>query len=197
MFFWIFVCVACLIAFIFVFFSSWKIVFKKSRQLLDISWQLGYLSSSSAFFYRILDNFSKDSRSIEKAFVCSIAVQFIEVGFCSIASRSVKILLHALFFTCFASFCYLVIHNILFHYIHAFIWIPCAPLIIFMFLRWSFLVSCTLCQSWQKGGENVEKMLFLFMILHVRGRNTCLCKGEMCFILLGGCLPPCCCRSLF
>ena len=27
-----------------------------------------------------------------------------------------------------------------------------------------------------------------FMILHVRGRNTFFCKGEMCFILLGGVL---------
>ena len=34
----------------------------------------------------------------------------------------------------------------------------------------------------------MEKMWFLFKILHVRGRNTCLCKGEMCFILLGGVL---------
>ena len=32
---------------------------------------------------------------------------------------------------CFASFYYLVIHSILFHYIHAFIWIFFAPLIIF------------------------------------------------------------------
>ena len=31
-------------------------------------------------------------------------------------------------------------------------------------------------------------MWILFKILHVRGRNTCLCKGEMCFILLGGVL---------
>ena len=31
-------------------------------------------------------------------------------------------------------------------------------------------------------------MWFLFKILHVKGRNTCLCKGEMCFILLGGVL---------
>ena len=31
-------------------------------------------------------------------------------------------------------------------------------------------------------------MWLLFKILHVRGRNTCLCKGEMCFILLGGVL---------
>ena len=34
----------------------------------------------------------------------------------------------------------------------------------------------------------MEKMCFLFKfkILHVRGRNTFLCKGELCFILLGG-----------
>ena len=30
--------------------------------------------------------------------------------------------------------------------------------------------------------------LFFFKIVHVKGRNTCLCKGEMCFILLGGVL---------
>ena len=29
---------------------------------------------------------------------------------------------------------------------------------------------------------------FFFKILHVKRRNTCLCKGEMCFILLGGVL---------
>ena len=29
-------------------------------------------------------------------------------------------------------------------------------------------------------------MWFLFKILHVRGRNICLYKGELCFILLGG-----------
>ena len=86
---------------------------------------------------------------------------------------------------CFAYFYYLVIHSILFHYIHAFLWIFCAPLIIFIFLEWSILASCTLCQSWQKGGEIVKNMWFLFKVLHVRGRNTCLCKGEMCFILLG------------
>ena len=37
----------------------------------------------------------------------------------------------------------------------------------------------------RKYGENV---FFFFKILHVRGRNTCLCKGEMCFILLRGVL---------
>ena len=29
-------------------------------------------------------------------------------------------------------------------------------------------------------------MWFLFKILHVRGRNTCLCKGELCFIFVRG-----------
>ena len=66
---------------------------------------------------------------------------------------------------------------------------PWSSLIIFMSLGWSFLASCTLCQSWQKGGEIVETLWFLFYkILHVRGRNTYLYKGDMCFILLGGAL---------
>ena len=30
--------------------------------------------------------------------------------------------------------------------------------------------------------------MVFFKILHVKGRNTCLCKGEMCFILLEGVL---------
>ena len=50
-----------------------------------------------------------------------------------------------------------------------------------MFLEWSFIASYTLCQLWQKG-----ELWFFFKILHVRGRNTCLCKRELCFILLGG-----------
>ena len=42
-----------------------------------------------------------------------------------------------------------------------------------------------------KGGEimqNMQFFFFFFKILHVRGRNTFLCKGEMCFILLRGVL---------
>ena len=34
----------------------------------------------------------------------------------------------------------------------------------------------------------MDNMWFLLKILHVRGRNTSFCKGEMCFILLGGVL---------
>ena len=40
-----------------------------------------------------------------------------------------------------------------------------------------------------KKGEKLWRLCgFLFKILHVRGRNTFLCKGEMCFILLAGVL---------
>ena len=40
-----------------------------------------------------------------------------------------------------------------------------------------------------KKGENLWRICgFFFKILHTKGRNTCLCKGEMCFILLGGVL---------
>ena len=99
---------------------------------------------------------------------CSIHRGWLLLDSCSTASQYAEVLLHALFFTCFASFFYLVIHRILFHYIHPFIWILCTPLIIFMFLGWNFLASCILCQSWQKVGEIVKKMWFLFKILHVR-----------------------------
>ena len=78
---------------------------------------------------------------------------------------------------------------ITFMHLYGFLVPPWSSLIIFMSFGWSFLASCTLCQSWQKEGEIVENMWFLFFkILHVRGRNTFLCKGEMCFILLAGVL---------
>ena len=101
-------------------------------------------------------------------------------------------LLRDFFFTCFASFFYLVIHSILFHYIHAFIWIFCAPLIILDHLYVSreklsnFLYPLSIMT---KRGRNCGEYVVSFSkILHVRGRNTFLCKGEMCFILLGGVL---------
>ena len=62
---------------------------------------------------------------------------------------------------------------------------PWSFFIIFMFLRWSFIVSCTLCQSWQKGGEIVENMWFLSKILHVRGRNTFLVRGRCVHLVRG------------
>ena len=101
-------------------------------------------------------------------------------------------LLKDFFFTCFASFYYLVIHSILFHYIHVFIWISCTPLIILNHLYVfraklsSFLYPLSIMTTRERNcGEYVVSF---FKILHVRGRNTFLCKGEMCFILLGGVL---------
>ena len=102
-------------------------------------------------------------------------------------------LLRDLFSTCFASFYYFVIHSILFHYIHAFIWISCALLIILD----HFYVSQVKLSSFlyplsimtKRGGNCGDFVVFFFFkILHVRGRNICLCKGEMCFILLRGVL---------
>ena len=52
---WIFGWVACFIAFISVFFPSWKTVFKLSWHLLNTSQHLAFLLRSSADFYRNLD----------------------------------------------------------------------------------------------------------------------------------------------
>ena len=68
---WIIGCVACLIAFISVSFSSRKTVFKS---LLHTSSTPGYLSSFQVFFsYRNLDISSTLGGSIEKVHVSSIA----------------------------------------------------------------------------------------------------------------------------
>ena len=124
---------------------------------------------------------------------CSITVRSIEVGFCSTASRSVEILLHALFFTCFASFFYLVIHSIFVHYIHAFIWIPCAPLIIVDHLYVSRVKPSSFVYPLSvmtKRGRNCGFFLRFYMLggeIHtlVRGGYVSSCYGE--------CLPPSSC----
>ena len=59
----------------FVFFSSWKTVFKHSWQLLDTSRYLAYLSSSSIAFYRNLNTSRQLGGLIEKVSVPSIAPQ--------------------------------------------------------------------------------------------------------------------------
>ena len=93
-------------------------------------------------------------------------------------------------FTCFAYFYYFVIYSILFYYIHAFLWILCTPLIIldhlyvFRVKHSSFLYPLSIMT---KSGRNCDVVSFC-KILHVRGRNTFLCRGELCFILLGGVL---------
>ena len=177
----------------------WKTGFKQSRQLLDTSWQLVYLLSPLIFFLShsryLLDRFSIHRETFCLLDRCSIVVQSIKVGFCMIATRQLLDLsrssymhyfshvLHLSIILSSITFCFII-----FMHFYGFLLPPWSSLIIFLFLGWDFLASCTLCQSWQKRGEIVEKMWFLFKILHVRGRNTCLCKGEMCFILLGGVL---------
>ena len=129
-----------LVAFIFMCFSSLKNHFSSSsiasRQILNkftFIEPLFLLVSTKVSAISIHRDFWTLSRQLFNRF--SIHRETLCLADTSLtASRSVETLLHALFFTCFASFFYLVIHNILFHYIHAFIWIPCAPLIIFMFL---------------------------------------------------------------
>ena len=61
---------------------------------------------------------------------------------------------------------------ITFMHLYGFLVPPWSSLIIFMFLGWSFIVSYTLCQLWQKGGEIVENMWFLSKILRVLGMLT-------------------------
>ena len=59
-----------------------------------------------------------------------------------------------------------------------------SSLIIFMSLRWSFLASCTLCQSWQKGREIVETLWFLFLRFYMLG-------GEIHVSVKGRCVSSC------
>ena len=119
---------------------------------------------------------------------------------------SISALLNPLRFSCMHCFSY-VLHLsfillsiascfIIFMHLYGFFVPPWSSLIIFTFLEWSFLASYTPCQLWQKGGEILENMRFLFKILHVRERNTRSRKGEMCFILLGECLLPSSCTPI-
>ena len=119
---------------------------------------------------------------------CSIHWGWLLLDSCSTASRSVEILLHALFFTCFASFYYLVIHSILFLYIYAFIWIRCTPLIILDHLYVSqvklssFLYPLSIMT---KKGEKLWRKCGFFLRFYMLGEDVFhLVRGSACFILL-------------
>ena len=107
-----------------------------------------------------------------------------------IYEHDIFLLLRDLPFSCFAYFYYLVICSILFHYIHAFLWLLCTPLIILdhLYVSWVKLSSFLYPLSIMTKMERNCNVVSFFKILHVRGRNTFLCKGELCFILLGGVL---------
>ena len=121
----------------------------------------------------LLDRVSTTSQSIEKLSFWPIDSRSIEVGFCLIATQQLlnlsKTLLHAFLSTCFASLYYLVIHSILFHYIHIFIWIPCALLIIFYYLYVSRV--------------KLYSFLYLLSIMTKRGIK---CGFFLRFYMLGG-----------
>ena len=144
----------------------------------------------------LLGSFSINSKHISQSIEVILCALY-QLDSSSTASRFVKTFLHALFFTCFASFYYLIIHSILFHYIHAFIWIIVplsSSLIVFMFLGWSFIASCILCQSWQKKGREFGFFLRFYMLggeIHAFVRGSCVssCYGE--------CLHPYCFRNFF
>ena len=107
-----------------VFFHLENLIFLQTRQLLNTFRQLGCLSSFSASFYCIIDSFWIHRETFCLLDRCLIAVRSIDVGFCLIAAQQLLDLSRSscmhYFFSCFASFYYLVIHNILFHYIHPF-----------------------------------------------------------------------------
>ena len=163
---WILGWVACLIAFISVFFPSWKTIFKQSRQLFNTSTTPGYLSSFSTSSYRNLNSFSTarwidwdffwildsfSTASIHRDWLNSISTPF---------DQSKSSCMHCFSHVLHLSFILPSI-NILFHYIHAFLWILCAPLIIFIFLKWSVLASCTFVNH-EKNGEKLWKYMVSF-----------------------------------
>ena len=74
-----------------------------STKVIAISIHQNFWTLSRSLF----DRFSIHRETFCLADRSSTGSRSIEVGFCSIASRFFEILLHALFFTCFASFFYL------------------------------------------------------------------------------------------
>ena len=84
------------------------------------------------------------------------------LGFLSIATRQLLNLPRPCCMHCFSHVLLLSIilssitsYFFTFMHLYGFLVSPWSSLIVCMFLRWSFIASCTLCQSWRKGGENV------------------------------------------
>ena len=191
------------VAFISICFSSlWKTTFYQARQLLDRSSTAFYLSSLLNFFSQqkltqfrsieisgvLLNRISTASSIHRETFYLadrsSIDSRSIEIGFYSIAARQLLDLsgpscMHCFFFHMFC-ICWDPLISL-----HSCIYLDSlCPLIIFMFLKWSFIASCTLCQSWQKGREIVEKLWFLFLRFYMLG-------GEIHAFVRGRCVSTC------
>ena len=181
-----------MIASIFVFFPFWKTVLRQSRQLLNTSLIPGYLSNFSTSSNRNLDNFLT-ARWIYRETFCPLDSFSIHRGWLDSISTPLD-WLRSSCMHCFSHVLHLsiILSSIAPCNVHAFIWISLYPLIILDHLYVSrvklssffYLLSIMI-----KRGRNCgEYEVSFFKILHVRGRNTCICKGEMCFILLGGVL---------
>ena len=154
---------SCMLACIHIcVFPSWKTVFKQSWQLLVTSSTPGYLSSFSTSSYRNLDSFST-VRWINRDFFWILDSCSINRGWLLFDSISTPLDPSRFFFSFFCMHCFS-------HVLHLSIILSSIAFCFITFMHfYGFFVN----------------MWFLFKILHVRGRNTCLCKGEMCFILLG------------
>ena len=128
--------------------QSIEILEIQSRYLLD-----RFLIHRETFC--LANRSSTDSRSIEVDF-CSIAAQQIEFLDLSRSScmHCFSHVLHLFVILTSIASCFIT-----FMYFYGFLVPPWSSLIIFMFLGRSFLASCTLCQSWQKGGEYVISFL--------------------------------------
>ena len=122
---------------------------------------LGYLSRFSTSSYRNLDSFST-VRWINRDFFWILDSCSIDRGWLLFDSISTPLDPSRFFFSFFACIVFYMFFIFL-----SFILSSIASCFITFMHFYGFFVN----------------MWFLFKILHVRGRNTCLCKGEMCFIL--------------
>ena len=148
-----------MLAFIYVFFPLEKLFLSNLDSFSSPPRHLAIYRAFQLLLIAISIASRQLGGSIEISSGSSIAAQSIEVGFCLTVSRHLSI--HQDFFFCMHCFS---------HVLHlSFILSSIASCFITFMHFYGFFVN----------------MWFLFKILHVRGRNTCFCKGEMCFILLG------------
>ena len=143
-----------------------------------------------------LGSFSINSKHISQSIEVILCALY-QLDSSSTASRFVETFLHALFFTCFASFYYLIIHSILFHYIHAFIWIHCAPFIIFDCLYVSRVKLYSILYPLSIMTKKGRKFGFFLRFYMLGGEIHAFVRGSCVSSCYGECLHPYCFRSFF
>ena len=121
-----------------------------SRPSFFLSWQKLTQSWSIKLSGLCLDSFSIASRSIEKLSVWLIHPRHLLDLSRSSYMHCFSHVLHLSFILSSIASCF-----ISFTHLYGFLVPSWSSLIIFMFLGWNSIASCTLCQSWQKGGEYV------------------------------------------